>query len=125
ASFLRNQTPGTFHPDDPDRLLDEMTSYSTRVWYFDTDDGIWKFKESLREELVPMYKTDQPRVNPVVDENVVPGIAIAAFEERSVAATAWKLLIPTVNSGNGLVILDIDQLEDIEIAFYHYTVNRP
>ena len=45
---------------------------------------------------------------------------IDVFKERSVAATGWHLAIPV---GPGAVPLD--QLDDIELYFYHWSFNRP
>jgi hypothetical protein len=40
-----------------------------------------------------------------------------------VATSQWRLIIPSVDEGTAL--LDIDELDDIEIYFYHYAVIRP
>ena len=56
-----------------------------------------------------------PRVPPTVQ-------GIEVFKERSVAATGWVLSIPTLDLG--VPVLRIDELNDVELYFYHYAVSR-
>ena len=44
------------------------------------------------------------------------------LKERSVAATGWKLIIPLFS--DGLRVVFLDELDDIEIHFYHYSRQR-
>jgi hypothetical protein len=56
--------------------------------------------------------------------DVLPSVQqIDSFQERSVATSEWRMIIPTVDGGTRL--LDINELDDIELYFYHYAVIRP
>lgn len=117
TSFIRNPQVGTLDPARPDQIINEMTPYSTRVWFFDTTGGLnrWNFKESLKINGVPL--------DVMPDDGSVPTTGeIVEFKERSVAATGWVLEIPTISVGT--LVLDIDELNDIEIHFWHYSASR-
>lgn len=125
-SYLRNPTVGTLDPQRPDRLYGEMTPYSTRYWYFGSQPTAgWRFQEAL-SATVSLLKAD--RNNPRLDGgpgqiDVLPSVQqIDTFKERSVAATGWRLIIPTVDLGT--TVLRIDELDDIELYFYHYAFER-
>jgi len=62
-----------------------------------------------------MELTADPRIPP-------SALQIEEFKERSVAATGWKLRIPTVSLG--VEVMRIDELNDIEIYFHHYSAQR-
>lgn len=47
---------------------------------------------------------------------------IHEFKERSVAATGWRLVIPLVQQNTP--VLKLDELNDIEIYFHHYSAQR-
>lgn len=115
TSFIRNFDVGTFEPQRRDRLRNEMTAYSTRFWFFHAPSTTWRFNEALSSP-VTMQLSSDPRVPPSVQE-------VDVFKERSVATTAWKLSIPTRDLGQ--TVLDINELDDVEIYFYHYAVTRP
>jgi hypothetical protein len=115
TSFLRNQDVGTFVPDQPDRLQNEFTAYSSRFWFLHTASSSWRFTEALMSPVTMQLSADS-RVPPTVQE-------IDVFKERSVATSGWVLLIPTRDAGQS--VLDINQLEDVELYFYHYAVTRP
>ena len=117
VSFIRNFDVGRFAPNRPDRLVDEMTPYSTRYWFFDPtpNQTRWRFTESMSINGVEMELTPDPRVPPSVTR-------IEEFKERSVAATGWILTIPTISQG--VRVLKIDELNDIEIYFHHYSADR-
>jgi len=115
TSFIRNFDAGRFDPDRPDRLRDEMTTYSTRFWYFHAPSNTWRFTDYLSSP-VTMQLSSDPRVPPSVQE-------IDVFKERSVATTGWFLSIPTSDLNQD--VLDIDELDDIELYIYHYAVTRP
>ncbi len=136
TSYLRNEVPGYFDPEHPDRLVNDMTSYSTRFWFQSSArtnslPGVtnlpprWQFREALSHPAAQMWLTDEPRQNGIPgDPDPLPTVQqIDAFKERSVAATDWRLIIPTIDLGK--TILSIDELDDIEIYFYHYAVIRP
>lgn len=114
TGFIRNFDVGAFHPDRPDRLQNEETAYSTRYWYFHAPSAKWRFSEALKSPVTMQLSAD-PRVPPSVRE-------IDIFKERSVATTGWKLTIPTEDLG--VPVLEIDELDDIELYFYHYAVSR-
>lgn len=40
----------------------------------------------------------------------------------TLTARSWKLVIPTISGGTR--VLDIDNLNDVEIYFYHYSAQR-
>ncbi len=120
TSFLRRKRAGVPFPDRPDRLADEMTAYSTRFWYFDDDPPPgarpdWRFTEAFSAP-VAMLKSADPRIPP-------GSTASTLFRERSVAATDWRLTIPTRDAG--VAVLDLDELDDIELVFAHSYIPRP
>jgi hypothetical protein len=113
VQFLRNPEPGMLDPANPAFIADEMTSWSTRHW-FTLGGNVWQFREALSVP-VTMTLADDPRVPPSAGE-------ITAFRERSVAATQWRLLIPIEDLGQP--VLDLDELHDIELYFFHRAVAR-
>lgn len=114
TSFIRNFDVGQFVPDRPDRLADEFSSYSTRYWYFHAPSASWEFTAALQSPVTMQLSTDS-RVPPTVQE-------IDIFKERSVATTGWVLAIPTRDLG--VPVLKVDELNDVELYFYHYAVSR-
>jgi hypothetical protein len=136
TSYLRNEVPGRFDPSRPERLMNEMTAYSTRYWFQSsarTNDlpgvtGIpprWQFREALSHPAAQMWLTDEPRQNGIPgDPDPLPTVQqIDTFKERSVAATDWQLIIPTRDLNRN--ILSISELDDIEVYFYHHAIIRP
>jgi hypothetical protein len=115
TSFIRNFDVGIYAPDRPDRLRDELTSYTTRYWFLHDPTKTWRFSEAL-SSTVTMQLSADPRTPPTVQE-------ISVFKERSVAASDWLLTIFTRDFGQS--VLNIDELEDVELYFYHYAVTRP
>ncbi len=132
TGMMRNRTPGRFDPARPDEIENEFTTYGTRVWRRN-DQGDWYLDEQPETAIVVMAKEGgvRPDGRPAV-EGQEPDILRSAtridhFAERSVAASGWELVFDTekpnpVNSNDKA--LRIDQLDDIEIYFYHYTANR-
>lgn len=114
SSFIRNFDVGHFVPERPDRLANELTAYSTRYWFFHPPSAAWRFSEALKSP-VTMTLTNDSRMPPSVGE-------INIFKERSVAATGWVLSIPTWDLG--VPVMKIDELDDVELYFYHYAVSR-
>jgi hypothetical protein len=114
---VRNINVGHFDPERPDRLVNEMTAYNTRYWFFDPTPGQqrWKFNEGLTIDAVEMQLSDDPRLPPTVNQ-------ILEFKERSVAATGWRLTIPLIQQNTQ--VLKLDELNDIEIYFHHYSAQR-
>jgi hypothetical protein len=115
TGFIRNFDVGTFDPMRPDRLRNELTAYATRFWFFHAPSATWRFSEALSSP-VTMQLSDDPRVPPSVQE-------LDVFKERSVATTGWVLTIPTEDGGQP--VLNIHELDDVEIYFFHYAVTRP
>lgn len=64
---------------------------------------------------VTMQLSSGPRVPPSVQE-------LDVLKERSVATSDWTLTIPTMDAGTP--VLNIDELDDVELCFYHYAVTR-
>ncbi len=114
SSFIRNFDVGEFVPDRPDHLADELTVYSTRYWYFHPPSAAWRFSATLKSPVTMQLSAD-PRVPPTVQE-------IDIFKERSVATSGWVLSIPTQDLG--VPVLNISELDDVELYFYHYAVSR-
>jgi len=121
TSYIRNPTYGTRDPQHADRIIGEMTPYSTRHWqHVGTN---WVFTDGLNAQIsmlmVPRTETrldgnpNDPDVLPAAEE-------IDVFKERSVATTDWHLAIPVTGAGS----LTISNLDDIEIYFYHWSYNR-
>jgi hypothetical protein len=134
--YLRNEVPGRFDAERPDRLVDDMTAYSTRYWFqsnarTNSLPGVtalpprWQFREALSHPAAQMWLTDEPRQNGIPgDPDPLPTVQqIEAFKERSVATTDWRLIIPTRDLSQ--TILSVDEMDDIEVYFYHYAVIRP
>jgi len=115
TSFIRNFDVGSRDPLRPDRLRNELTAYANRFWFFHAPSGNWRFSEALSSP-VSMQLNPDPRTPPTVQE-------IEIFKERSVATSGWVLSIPTRDLGEP--VLDLDQLDDVELLFFHYAVTRP
>jgi hypothetical protein len=115
TSFIRNFDVGTPDPERPDRLRNELTAYSNRFWFFHAPSATWRSSEALSSPVSMQLNLD-PRTPPTVQE-------IEIFKERSVAASGWVLAIPTRDLGE--TVLDIDELDDVELLFFHYAVTRP
>jgi hypothetical protein len=117
TSFIRNFNVGHFDPQRPDRLVDELTAYSTRYWFYDptASQMRWRFTEGLTINAVEMELSPDPRVPPTVTQ-------IEEFKERSVAATGWKLTVPLVQQN--VQVMRINELNDVEIYFHHYSAQR-
>ena len=114
SSFIRNFDVGQFVPGRPDRLADELTAYGTRYWFFHPPSASWRFSAALKSPVTMQLSADS-RVPPTVQE-------IDIFKERSVATTGWGLSIATKDLG--VTVLKIDELDDVELYFYHYAVSR-
>ncbi len=115
TSFIRNGRVGQRDPGRPDRFLNEMTAYSTRYWFYDQG---WVFRDAYKDNAVQMQFTNDPQGDsgpPSVFQN-------RKFIERSVATTGWILTIPLKQGADDL--LRLEELDDIEIYFYHYALDR-
>jgi hypothetical protein len=114
TSFIRNLKVGTYDLAQPDHLINEMTAYSTRRYYFSMNDDKFLSEDAL---VVPVS----------MDLNTPAGHAptatrIDSFDERSVATSDWELTIPITVTG--IPKLSIDELDDIEIWFNHVATAR-
>ncbi len=122
TSYLRNPEPGIRVPNRPDRLLNEMTAYSTRRW-FKPNNKPWQYTDGINQ-LVTMLAV--PRTETRLDGSAgitdpLPSVTrIDVFRERPVAASGWHLAIP-VTGPNSVNLADLD---DIEIYFYHWSFSR-
>ena len=115
TSFIRNARVGQRDPDRPDRLRNEMTAYSTRYWFYAQG---WMFRDAYTDNAVQMEFTNDSRGEagpPSVFQN-------RKFIERSVATTGWILTVPLKQGDVDLLLLE--ELDDIEIYFYHYALDR-
>ncbi len=115
TAYVRNFDVGQRDPDRPDRIAGEMTAYSSRYWFFHAPSDQWRFEDVLSAP-VPMQLSSDPRVPPSVQE-------IEVFKERSVAASQWRLVLPTRDAG--VTVLNLEELDDIELFFFHSAVVRP
>lgn len=115
TSYMRNPRVGRFDPARPDRLQNEFTTFATRYWY---NFGYgWEFTD--RQTISDAFMER----NPVHDPNTPPGTdEIWEFKERSVAATGWKLTLPTIALGQR--VLYVTELDDIIIYFHHRSAQR-
>ena len=95
-------------------MTNEMTAYNTRYWYFHAPTATWEFSEALTSPVTMTLTNDSKVLTSVVQIDV--------FKERSVATTGWVLRIPTQDLG--VPVLSIDELDDVELGFYHYAVSR-
>ncbi len=115
VSYVRTQDMGTIpDPQRPDLVEGEMTAWPSRYWYFHQASDAWRYNEGLSAP-VQMQLSYNPGQEPTVAQ-------IAVFKERSVATTGWQLVIPTLDP---TPVLNIDELNDIEILFYHWYAVRP
>lgn len=129
SSYIRNKDAGTPAAGRPDRLVNEMTAYSTKWWY-ETPEG-WRFRE-VRTNTVSMLKANPAAARQehdfpgdIPDRLATHALIINTFRERSVAASRWILRIPTRHpSIPGVQTLRIEELNDVEIYFYHWSYER-
>ena len=121
TSYIRNPTYGARDPQRADRIIGEMTPYSTRHWQHINNN--WVFTDGLNAQIsMLMVPRTETRLdgNPN-DPDVLPSAnEIDVFQERSVATTGWHLSIPVTGAGS----VAISSLDDIEIYFYHWSHNR-
>lgn len=124
--YLRNARVGQI-PDvtRPDRIVDEFSRWSTRFWFFDSgvptaDPPIvaaWRSSDEQTTEIA-LSLTEEPR------QEIPDSVArIDVFREHSVACDNWTLRI--FSRENGVDRIAIDQVDDIEILFYHISKDRP
>ena len=112
-SLIRNQTPGTRHETEPDRLVDEFSFYPTGHWYY--RDNQW-----LKQEAFGTSITVQTSIDPKVE---LSAYEIDTFRELSVAATQWTLYIVVERDGRKLI--NVGELQDIQFRLHFYWYARP
>jgi hypothetical protein len=119
TSFVRNDEAGQFDPVRPDHIEDEMTAYATRHWYKIGDD--WRMKEGYRGSvnLLERSPTDPRPVDSDCNIDLGQGMTWDLFQERSVAATGWRLSVTDAQS-----LIDFDTVEDIEVWMCHLAYTR-
>jgi len=111
TSYIRNWVKGHPDPEHPDRLLDEMTAYSTRYWYYDPGLKKWQSKQTVGAPISIKVSND-----PDVPESVYQ---INVFKEYSIATSEWTLYL-AVEDPFGYPLIGLDSVTDIEIHFYFY-----
>ena len=113
VSLIRNQSPGSQDPHNPDRWVNETTAYSTQYWFY--QNGQWRSKEAFGSPISVQVSND-PDVPPETYQ-------INSFQEYSVATSEWTLYVAVERNGDPLV--DLDNLTDIEfhINYYWYARN--
>jgi len=114
-SYIRNMQSGTFDPQNPDQLIEEMTGYSVRYLYYEPNLKVWQNKDVL-EGSIPVQFTKDPDVPSEIYQ-------INTFKECSIATSEWSLFI-ALNEPDGRQIVDISKIYDIEIHFNFYSYNR-
>ncbi len=112
TAFIRNREPGVPDPARPDKLLNELSAYSTRVW--NAEDGAWSYEDEQVQRVTITLDEDE-RIPPSV-------LSIDTFNERSVAASNWFLEVEIRD--NGVNLVRIDEITDIEIYFHHASATR-
>lgn len=125
SSYIRNSRVGVVDPVNPTRITDEFTVWPTKFWFYDAGSpasrppvpGAWRSSDTQSTEIA-INLTDLSRYE-------IPGTVdeIDVFRERSVASDGWKLRVETVR--NGIKVVQFDDIDDIEILFYHTSKERP
>ncbi|HIJ72962.1 MAG TPA: DUF11 domain-containing protein, partial [Candidatus Hydrogenedentes bacterium] len=126
GSYVRNARVGYMpDPTRPNVIEDEFSRWSTKFWFYDSGlpqadppvPAAWRSNDEQTTE-VALSLTSEPRLE--MPDTVS---RIDVFQERSVACDSWVLKIFIKEGGEQLVqIADID---DIEIFFYHMSKDRP
>ena len=125
GSYVRNARVGTVDPENPSRILDEFSVWPTKFWFFDSGQpggdppvsAAWRSSDEQTTEFA-LNLTDISRFE--VPDTVGQ---IDVFRERSVASDGWRLQIYTHQ--NGVPVITIDEIDDIEVLFYHMSKERP
>lgn len=112
AALIRNKEPGAPDPNRSDKLTDEFSVYSSRVW--NAEEGAWSYEDQQTQRVTITLDEDE-RIPPSV-------LSIDTFNERSVAASNWFLEVEIRDSNVDLV--QLDEITDIEIYFHHASATR-
>jgi hypothetical protein len=123
VSYLRNFHVGTPDPIRADQLLNEFQTFNTSYWFYDPSLKQWQSNPVLSVP-VQMWLSNDPRLEGSPQQvDVLPSVEqVEAFKERSVATSQWTLILPTKDQGSRL--LTLEELDDIEIYFYHHASVR-
>jgi hypothetical protein len=118
TSYIRNPSVGDYATNRADRLCREATTYSTRFWQYTGPGALdWLEVEALTAQGLKVRRSR-------VAESPAPAIkSVIEFSDRSVAASDWTLTIPLLDS-HGDPNFDLNELDDIEIYFYHRAASR-
>jgi len=126
GSYVRCPYVGTI-PDvsRPDAIEGEFNLWPTKLWFFDPGlpnanppvQPMWRYSDEQTTEIA-LTLTSSPRHE--APETVSQ---IDVFSERSVACDGWVLRIFAGQEGQEQV--DIENMKDIEILFYHVSKDRP
>ena len=111
-SLIRNQTPGTRHETEPNRLVDEFSVYPTGHWYYINNQ--WRKQAAFGTSITVQTSTD-PKVE-------LSAYQIDTFKELSVAATEWTLYIVVARDGRQLI--EVGELQDIQFRLHFYWYAR-
>ncbi len=58
TSFIRNMYAGEEDPERPDRVVDEMTAYSTQYWFYDPNLSTWRSNDAQGSSISVEVSTD-------------------------------------------------------------------
>lgn len=128
VSYLRDPSPGSPVAGEPDRLVGEMTPFSTKTWRFEASTGRWVENSVPAAESITMPVAQEGPLGGALDQAAVTTATvpdpylIVAFQERAVAATGWRLRIPIEDLGSPQ--FDVTKLSDIRLRFQHFTATR-
>ncbi|CAH6910444.1 conserved exported hypothetical protein [Vibrio chagasii] len=115
-SYMRSSKPGQLTADGTG-IKDELIAYSTRFWKKSID-GLWSSKSSFKQSMKANLFTDSGYdssgwrfLNPTY-----------SFNERSVAASGWRLSIQL--SSNFGEAVEVEAIDDIELIVKHNFFTR-
>lgn len=126
GSYVRNARVGYIpDPTRPDVIVDEFTRWPTKFWFYDSglpmaDPPVvaaWRSSDEQTTEIALILTN--------VSKMLVPDSVsqIDVFRERSVSCDNWTLKIFTRENEERRI--RIDEIDDIEILFYHVSKDRP
>ena len=121
VGLVRNRVRGTPSPDDPGRLVNEITVYPMQRWIY--LDNRWQSAGKFGAR-VGLQISDPKNLESSIKE-------INVFKEFSVATTEWNLFV-AVENGEGVPLVDVDCssneptgcLDDIQFRIKYYWYSR-
>jgi len=111
-AFIRNMKPGIINPNNPYKIIDETTTYSTIYWSYDPDIGSWQSMDGFSSS-IQIWISNHPEIPLTVKE-------IDTFKEYSIATSEWVLDIAVQSKNSGIELINVSEITDIEIHFYFY-----